>query len=313
MTIVDSVAGVAVGTAAAAGTTSAAGAADAAGAQRIVYLDGRYLPSGEAAISVDDRGFLFGDGVYEVTRFVNGRPLEPDRHRRRMERGLRELAIPLPATGLEELDHVAMRLVRENGLGAGNAMVYVQVTRGAAFPRTHQFPTTPTAPTVYLSASAIPFKDELRARGVSAITVPDIRWARCDLKTVNLLPNALARQKAAAVGAYEGIFVRDGVLLEGSQTNVFAVIDGELRTAPRTNYILPGVTREVVLELALGAGMHVREYPIQLDELASATELFLTSTTSDVMPVVRLDGDTMGAGEPGPVARRLQEVYAALL
>lgn len=278
-------------------------------AARTVYLNGEFLPSDRAAISVDDRGFLFGDGVYEVTRVLRGRVVEPGRHRQRLERGLRTLAIGMTVAELDALDDVAARLIAENGLGEVDAMVYLQITRGAAFPRTHQFPPAGTRPTVYLSAAQLPSKDELRARGAVAITVPDIRWARCDLKTVNLLPNAIAKQQAAAAGAYEALFVRDGVVLEGSQTNFFAVIDGELRTAPQTNYILPGVTRDVVLEVARSAGMHVREFPILLDEVARATELFVTSTTSDVMPIVRLDGTAVADGLPGLVTRQLHDAF----
>lgn len=294
----------------AAATAAAGGVTAAVPAVRTVYLNGDYLPSDRATISVDDRGFLFGDGVYEVTRVLRGRTVEPGRHRQRLERGLRALAIEVAAPQLDALDAVAARLIEENGLADADAMIYLQITRGAAFPRTHQFPPAGTRPTIYLSAAPLAGKDELRARGATAITVPDVRWARCDLKTVNLLPNALARQQAAAAGAYEALFVRDGVLLEGSQTNLFAVVDGELRTAPRTNYILPGVTRDVVLELARAAGLQVREFPILLDEVARATELFVTSTTSDVMPIVRLDGREVGDGVPGAVAGQL---YAAFM
>ena len=275
-------------------------------ASRTVYLNGEFLPSDQAAISVDDRGFLFGDGVYEVTRCLRGRLFEAERHRRRLARGLAALGIDIGGMALSSLDEVGIRLIRENGLDSSDAMIYLQITRGAAVPRTHHYPPAGTAPTVYLSVAPMPARDALRARGASAITVPDVRWARCDLKTVNLLPNAMAKQRAAVAGAYEALFVRDGVLLEGAQTNCFGVIDGELRTAPETNYILPGVTRDVVLELARQLGMPVREFPMLADEVGRATELMVTSTTSDVMPVVQLDGVPVGGGEPGPVARALQ-------
>jgi D-alanine transaminase len=286
-------------------TAPADAATQAATPARTVYLNGDFLPSDRATISVDDRGFLFGDGIYEVTRVLRGRTVEPGRHRQRLERGLRALAIGMTTAELDALDGVAERLIRDNGLADADAMIYLQITRGAAFPRTHQFPSPDTRPTVYLSAATVPDRTELRARGAAAITVPDVRWARCDLKTVNLLPNALARQQAAAAGVYEALFVRDGVLLEGSQTNLFAVIDGELRTAPQSNYILPGVTRDVVLEVARSAGVHVREFPILADEIPRATELFVTSTTSDVMPIVRLDAKPIGDGHPGIVTGQL--------
>jgi D-alanine transaminase len=277
----------------------------------VVYLDGRYVSRAEARVSVDDRGFLFGDGAYEVTRAVRGRLFEGERHARRLARTLRGLDIVVPDAELAALDDMALRLLRENALEDGEAAVYLQVTRGVAVPRTHHFPPAGTRPTIYAAATRFVPPAVLRERGASVITVPDIRWARCDLKTVNLLPNALAKQQAVAAGADEALFVRDGVLLEGAHTNLFAVLDGELRTAPATNYILPGVTRDVVLELARGAGIAVREYPLFAAELPGATELFLTSTTSDVLPVVRVDGRTVGDGAPGTVARRLYELLAA--
>ena len=150
-----------------------------------------------------------------------------------------------------------------------------------------------------------------RQRSASGITHPDLRWARCDLKTVNLLPNAMAKQRAVAAGADEALFVRDGMLMEGSHSNAFAVLDGVLRTAPATNYILAGITRDVVLELAREAGIPVLEYPLLAAEVPLASELFMTSTTSDVLPVVRVDGRPVGDGAPGPVARRLYEMHAA--
>lgn len=284
------------------------GAAAAAG---VVYLNGAYVPRGEARVSVDDRGFLFGDGAYEVTRAIRGRLFEAERHRQRLARTLRGLQIAVPDATLAELDVVAQRLLRENDLLEGEASIYLQVTRGAAVPRTHHFPPPATPPTIYAAAARFVPPAELRRRGASVITVPDIRWARCDLKTVNLLPNALAKQQAVAAGADEAIFVRDGVVLEGAHTNLFAVLDGELRTAPTTNYILPGVTRDVVLELAHEAGLRVREYPLLSGELPAASELFVTSTTSDVLPVVRVDGRPVGDGAPGAVTQRLYEALAA--
>ena len=287
--------------------------ANGAPAASVVYLDGEYVPRGEARVSVDDRGFLFGDGAYEVTRVVHGRLYEGERHRRRLARTLHGLRIAVADEVLAGLDAVAGRLLRENGLLEGEATIYLQVTRGAAVPRTHHFPPAGTPPTVYVAASRFVPPDALRARGAKVVTVPDIRWARCDLKTVNLLPNALAKQRATDAGADEAVFVRDGVVLEGAHTNVFAVLDGELRTAPATNLILPGVTRDVVLALAHEAGIRVREYPLLHDELPAASELFVTSTTSDVMPVVRVDGAVVGDGVPGPVARQLQAALRAAM
>lgn len=277
----------------------------------VAYLDGEYLPRAEARVSADDRGFLFGDGGYEVTRAIDGRLFEAERHRVRLARTLGGLRIDFPDAEIAALDEVAMRLLTDNDLLQGEATVYVQVTRGAALPRTHHFPPKGTRPTVYLAAQRFVPPAGLRERGASVITVPDIRWSRCDLKSVNLLPNAMAKQQAVEAGCDEALFVRDGVVMEGAHTNVCFVLDGELRTAPLTNYILGGVTRDVVLALAAEAGIPVREYPLHREEVARASEAFLTSTTSDVLPVVRIDDAAVGDGTPGPVSRRLLELLQA--
>lgn len=276
----------------------------------VVYFNGRIVPRGEAAVSVDDRGFLFGDGAYEVTRAIRGRLFEGERHRRRLERTLRGLEIEVSSEELDRLDEACLQLLAENGLMESDATVYVQVTRGAVYPRTHWFPPAGTKATVY--ASVAPFKSlrPLQEKGVAVILQPDIRWARCDLKTVNLLPNAIAKQRAQEAGAYEALFVRDGVVLEGGSTNMFALIDGVVRTAPATNYILPGITRQVTLEVAAEEGVEVRHEPILLADFHRATEIFLTSTTSDVMPVVSVEGRPVGDGRPGPVAKQLLAAFA---
>lgn len=276
----------------------------------IVYLDGEYLPRAEARISVDDRGFVFGDGVYEVTRALDGALYEAEAHLERLERGLRGLEIGVT----DDLDGARLLeasecLLRDNYLLHGHASVYLQVTRGAA-PRTHQFPPDSTRPTVFLSASRFTPAAELHERGGAAITHPDIRWSRCDLKTVNLLPNVLAKQHAVAAGATEAILVRDGVVTEGSHSNVFAIFDGELRTYPRCNYILAGITRGIVLALAAELGIPASETPVLAEELPGAEEIFLTGTTTDVMPVVRVDGVEIADGKPGAITRSLQELHA---
>lgn len=274
----------------------------------VVYLNGQYVPRAEARISVEDRAFLFGDGVYEVTRVVDGTLIEAARHLRRLERGVAGLSLPFSAADAHALVAISERLLAECGLTKGEALVYWQVTRGAA-PRAHHFPPATVPPTVYATASSFKPLHALRGTGVAAITVPDQRWARCDLKTVNLLPNVLAKQAAVAAGAHEAILVRDGAVAEGSATNLFGVIDGRLYTAPRSNYILPGVTRAVVLELAQRLQIPVSEEPFFTTDVPRLSELFLTGTTNDVMPVVTLDGHPVGNGRPGPIAGRL---YAAL-
>jgi D-alanine transaminase len=279
----------------------------------IVYLNGGYLPRAEAHISVDDRGFVFGDGVYEVTRALDGALYEADAHLERLERGLRGLEMD-GRDGIDgaELLEASERLLRDNDLLQGHAAVYLQVTRGAA-PRTHQFPAASTRPTVFLSASRFAPAAELHERGAAAITHPDVRWARCDLKTLNLLPNVLAKQHAVAAGATEAILIRDGVVTEGSHSNVFAMIEGELRTFPRCNYILAGITRGIVLSLAAELGIAASETPIMASELADAEEIFLTGTTTDVMPIVRVDGLPIAGGQPGAATRALQEAHAERL
>ncbi|MGZ8458398.1 MAG: aminotransferase class IV [Gemmatirosa sp.] len=278
----------------------------------LVYLNGAFVPKAEARLPVDDRGFLFGDGIYEVTRAVDGRLFEVERHLQRLQEGAAALALPLSAETVAELPGLWARLLAANALTAGEATVYLQVTRGAA-PRTHQFPPAGTPPTIFASASPLLPPDAVRARGAAIVTYPDVRWARCDIKSVNLLPNVLAKQAASEAGAFEAVFVREGVVTEGAQTTAFAIIDGVLRTHPRSNRILPSVTRAVVLELAAGLGIPVREEAFTDNALRSAEELFVASTTADVMPVTRVDGQPAGGGVPGPITRALADGIAARL
>lgn len=272
----------------------------------LVYLNGQYSPVREATISALDRGFVFGDGVYEVWRVVRGQMFEAERHQARLERGLRELRIVRSAEASRDgILSIGERLLSENGLNGGEATLYVEITRGAA-PRTHYFPAPNTAPTMLVMASAFT-PSEARFTGTRVITQPDVRWLRCDLKTIQLLPNVMARQAATEAGASEAIFVRDGVITEGTHTTVFGVIDGVLRTHPANHLVLPGVTRDLVLALAADAALAVREEAIRVDELPNATELFLSGTTTDVTPVLRVDDRVIGGGAPGPIARALLE------
>jgi D-alanine transaminase len=274
-----------------------------------VYFNGKYLPKDEVRISPDDRGFVFGDGVYEVIRSYGGNLFAVDAHLARMRWGVCELAIN--GADVDQLGDVAAELIRRNNFTSGDATVYLQVTRGAA-PRAHAFPDPAVPPTVYAQAGRFTPKGD-PAKGIVTITVPDIRWARCDIKTVQILPNCLANQRARASGAQEALFVRDGVVLEGSHSSVFFVFGEEVRTAPKTNYILPSITRDVVLELCRESGIPARESPVFAHELPRATEAFLAGTTMEVMPIVRIDGMAVGGGEPGPVTRRLQERFRSRL
>lgn len=275
----------------------------------VVYLNGEFLPREEAKISVEDRGFIFGDGIYEVTRAVRGQLFEEEGHWKRLERGLREIGISTESLSREEIRGISERLLRDNGLTEGEATVYLQVSRGAA-PRTHWFPPAGTRPTVYLAASPFATPVGLRENGASAITFPDFRWARCDLKTVNLLPAVMVKQRAREAGAFDAVLIRDGVITEGGATNVFGVLNGELRTYPKSNYILPGITRDVVIELAQELGIPFSETPIFAADIGRLEELFFTGTTTDVQPVVRLDDRPVGDGRVGPIGRSLQEGLA---
>jgi D-alanine transaminase len=277
----------------------------------IVYLNGTYTPSEHAQLSALDRGFVFGDGVYEVWRVVNGRLFEAERHRERLERGLRDLRIgPPDGADADGLRTIAERLLRENDLLDGHATFYVQVTRGVA-PRTHQFPPAGTRPTIFAYTAGLKSLEQDRRTGARAISQPDTRWLRCNIKTVQLLPNVLAKQAAVEAGAFEAIFVRDGIAMEGTHSNLFAVLNGELRTHPANHLILPGVTRDVVLELARELDIPYREQAVTEAELRWVEELFFTGTTTDVLPVVKVDDFTIGDGRPGPIAAALYEALVA--
>jgi D-alanine transaminase len=274
----------------------------------LVYLNGSFLDHGKAAVPVDDRGFLFADGVYEVIRVYRGQPFLMPQHLQRLRQGLDALRID--HSGIPDLDDIATRLIADNDV-TGDGTIYVQVTRGVA-PRKHAFPAGNVAPTVY--AFAKPFRNhppEYFADGVAAITVADTRWSRCDIKAIALLPNVLANQTAHEAGAFEALFVRDGVLIEGSHSNLFGVVDGVLMTYPSTNYILTGITRNLVLELARELDIPAVEGPIYQEQRPRISELFLSGTTTEIMPVTRLDGGNVGTGMRGEITEQLQRAFRA--
>ncbi len=274
-----------------------------------VYLNGEYLPKDRATVSVDDRGFLLSDGLYEVTPAYRGRLFRLEHHIRRLQHGLDALRIEFDTEGLPD---IYARLIAENSLDTEEvAIVYLQITRGVA-PRTHHFPPEGTPPTVYAFAQPYHRPDSARwERGFEAITVPDERWARVDIKSIGLLPNVLAQQAAVEAGVADVLLVRDGVALEGSHSNVFAVLDGVVTTHPATRQILHGISREYVMELARAQGLPVEERPVLLDEMRGAQEIFFTGTTTEVRPTVRLDGEPVGDGKVGPVAKALYEAFKA--
>ena len=272
-----------------------------------VYLNGEYLPMEEAKVSVNDRGFLFSDGIYEVTPAYRGRFFLLERHRERLLRGMCELRIDADVAEVERAHH---ELLERNGLlETPISIVYLQITRGVA-PRTHAFPPDPVPPTVYAFAKAFHRPDQARwETGFRAVTVPDRRWARVDIKTVSLLGNVLAQQAAVDAGVDDALLIRDGVALEGGHSNFFAVFGDTLVTHPLSNTILPGITRGYVLELAQALEIPVQERPIQVEELRRADEAFFTGTTTEVKPCVEIDGRAVGTGRPGEVTRRLSQAF----
>jgi D-alanine transaminase len=274
-----------------------------------VYLNGEYLPKDRATISVDDRGFLLSDGIYEVTPAYRGRLFRIEEHMRRLRHGLDALRIEYDSAGLAEMH---AELIAANSLeGEDVAIVYLQITRGAA-PRTHHFPPAGTPATVYAFAQAFRRPESARwEEGYEAVTVPDDRWARVDIKSIGLLPNVLAQQAAVEAGVADALLVKDGVALEGSHNNVFAVLDGVVTTHPATHQILHGVTRAYVIELARERGIPVEERPVPLEEMRAADEIFFTGTTTEVRPTVRLDDQPVGSGKVGPVAKELYEAFQA--
>ncbi|MEM7414417.1 MAG: D-amino acid aminotransferase [Gemmatimonadota bacterium] len=274
-----------------------------------VFLNGSFMPKAEASISPDDRGFLLGDGVYEVTPFYEGVPFGLDGHLKRLRKGLGWLRIDFDVDALPAMHH---ELIARNGLdGEERSMVYMQITRGAA-PRTHYFPEGDVTPTIYAYAKAWSRPDDATwTRGFSAVTVPDRRWSRVDIKTICLLPNAMAFQDAKDRGADDAILVRDGVAIEGAHQNFWGVFGETVVTHPTTGHILPGITRAAVLDVARELGLGVEERPIQVEELADADELFFTGTTGEVRPIREVDGRTLGAGRVGPITRRLSDAFLA--
>ncbi len=273
----------------------------------IVYLNGQYLPKDEAFVSVDDRGFLFGDGIYEVTAAYRGRLFRWEQHLARMNRGLAAIRIAFDSTPLGEIH---LRLLQENGLDRAQvSYVYAQVTRGVA-PRTHQFPATPVPPTVYLFAGEYHRPPRERwEQGFKSVTVPDQRWARVDLKTVQLLPNVLAKQAAVDHGAEEVVHVKDGMAIEGALNNLFTVFGETVVTHPASNQILGGVSRQVVLELCGKLGFPMEYRAITVEEMFQADEAFHTGTLTEVKPCVEVDGMPIGTGKVGPVTRALFDAF----
>ena len=274
-----------------------------------VYLNGEFLEQKEAAVSVADRGFVFGDGVYEVTRIINGKFFQEEEHLVRLDEGLKGLKINLNDKLRNSIPEISRDLIKRNGHTEGEATVYLQITRGAAFPRTHTFPDPEVPASIYLSSGPFKPHKELHENGVEVITVPDVRWTRCNLKTINLLPNTLAKQQAKEAGANSAIMIRDGVVTESPNANIFGVKDGALYTFPASNYILNGITRRVVIDIANSINIPLITEPVRQDDLFDMDELFFTGTTTDIQPIIKVDGRKIGSGKPGEVVRSIQKEY----
>lgn len=271
----------------------------------IVYLNGAFLPAEQACVSPLDRGFLFGDGVYEVIPSYQGEFFLLDEHIERLRRSLREIRMPEPQPDQGWTGLLAELLERNPGAARS---VYLQVTRGSAT-RDHAFPARVAATVFAMVSPIVPPAPGIADRGVKAVTLPDQRWGRCDIKAVALLPNVLARQQAVEHGAVEAVLLRDGKLTEGAASNVFAVLGGAVVTPPLGPDILPGITRQFLLDALRNEGWVCREEPVLESALRSAEEIWLTSSTKELLPVTVLDGRPVGGGRPGPVWRRALDVF----
>ena len=272
----------------------------------LAFVNGRFMPLADATVSIEDRGFQFGDGVYEVIRAYGGRPFELEAHLARLDRSARALGLRQPYAHQQWCQHICEGIERA---AYPEAKVYLQITRGVA-PRDHAY-APDLSPTVVMTIRELrPLNLSVQASGVDAITIEDIRWGRCDIKSVNLLANVLARQQAKQVQVFETILVKDGQVTEGAVSNVMVVRDGAVITAPEGPRILSGVTRAVVLQIARQEGLRVEERYVPQRDLYGADEVFLTGTTVEVLGVVRIDGTTIGRGKPGPVTDRLAKRFA---
>lgn len=273
----------------------------------VCYLNGAYLPLREARISPLDRGFLFADSVYEVLPAFAGRMFRFTEHFDRLAGSLGAIKLRSPHTH-EEWREILEELIRRNG--SLDMYLYVQVTRGMEYGRNHAFPLQPK-PSVFAMASPLPvLQPELRASGLSAITVEDLRWGRCDIKSTALLANVLMKQQAVEAGAQEAIIVRAGEVLEGSSTSVLIVKNGVLITPPNSHRILPGTTRDAAIELATGS-MPIEIRSVSLEELRAADEVWLAAATRDVLPVTRIDAMPIADGTPGPYWLRIESAFKA--
>jgi D-alanine transaminase len=274
----------------------------------ITWFNGKYIPKDEVKISPDDRGFLFADGIYEVVRWYEGFFYDMDSHLSRLKRNLRELRINWSDPELYQT--VALDLIKKNNLENQAAMVYLQITRGAAR-RSHTFPSPEVNPTLYAFAWGYVPENNLIETGVRVMLKEDIRWSRCDIKSISLLAHTLSFQEACENRLKEAIFVRNGLITEGSHSNIFFVVDKTLYTHPESNHILSGVTRKNVLRIAQDLGINIREEGMLENRLRFAQESFITNTSGGVIPVTEIGGNTIGEGITGPVTRLIYDRFEA--
>lgn len=274
---------------------------------RISYVNGRFVPHAKATVHIEDRGYQFSDGIYEYVAFYNGVLLDGGLHFNRLERSLKELGIAMPLSR-KALEQAVATLIKRNKMKDGG--LYVQVSRGVA-KRDHAFPKDIKSSLVMTVCPPKTPAPDVVKNGAKVITTADIRWGRCDIKTVSLLANVLAKQQAVEAGAREAILIREnGVVSEGAVSNAYIVTkSGVLMTHPANQHILAGVTRNVVLRLAKKAGIKVAEKSFKLADLRAASEVFITSTSINVLPVTLIDGKKVGSGKPGPVTQKLQALY----
>jgi D-alanine transaminase len=272
----------------------------------ISYLNGQFLPHDEIRISPDERGFLFADGIYEVVRWYGGFFLDMESHIARLKRSLASISITYDDADM--LPQIALELINMNELGDCCASVYIQITRGAA-KRKHSFPNPPVTPTVYATASRLSTDTLASENGIGVSMVPDIRWSRCDIKSIALLPNVMAFQQALDSGFSEVIFTRDGVVTEASHANAFFVKDDAVYTHPESNYILSGITRKNILRIASENNIAVLEEALTADMLPYIQEAFIANTSGEIIPVVKIGDMPLGDSTPGPLTRRLQNLF----
>ena len=272
----------------------------------IAYFNGNFIPKDNIRISPDDRGFLFGDGIYEVMKWYGGFFFDTESHLARMKRSLTEVRINWPEA--DTFPSIAKELIKINKLEESQALIYLQVTRGAA-PRNHAFPDPEVQPTVYAFARGAAQTGTETVTGVKVILRKDIRWSRCDIKSVSLLANTLSFQEAHERGMKECIFVREGMITEGSRSNLFLVADGILYTHPESGYILSGVTRKNIIRLAKESGIIVKEVPFPEKDLGSIREAFISNTSAEVTPVTAFESMQVGTGLPGPVTLQIHRKF----